>query len=1127
MKKFSFSLFLLLFCCISMMAQQRSESEAIQIAQEFFGKEGKVSQLSVVSNQKVEAQIRERAAIARRAPAQNQSFYVVNDEANHRFVIVSSDKRFHDILGYSTNGAFDPEMAPPALLEILDGYDSELDYLYEHPSDVHPRHQSRISFPEVKPLIKSKWGQQAPYYDLCPYDYENSTDHPCVTGCVATALAQVMNYYQYPEYGHDSYSYMTSFGTTLSIDYDTVHFEWDKICDTYNYYYDDNGEHQRSPSRSPEEQREVAKLMKACGVSVAMGYGVGSSGAYSQDLVTALIKYFKYNPNILYKSMNDYSSEDWDAVIIKDLQAGHPSLYSGNKGYWGSGHQFVLDGCKSNGMYHFNFGWNGHYDGYFMLRGNEALDYKYGQGMVYQITPELYGIHEDYNISDFEIEKIDVAIGDECEFSIWADYARSGVSTDAIPFNGQIGLGLYDTEYNFIDSLYSKDILSGTSYTSIYSTSFLVDDATFPNGNVLFIAPFSKAKDTQHPSLIRNGNGSITYYTAKRVDNTVHLCPQGMEIPIVSGVYKVSATDLNGQQKEWYTRFDLSDKKSDYDFTVYNIDPAASNLKDSRMCRVSGELSHDGTQLELRKYVYDGAEVGLMNYSNIKNNIILNINPDNGQLAINGTWGAVLKSDSSVVSQYTNTLFVPVLRDELELTIAVNNAGELINKIAPSIKNFITSLTITGIINGTDIKLIRELATKGSLMHLNLSDASIVEGGEAYYKDYKTQNNVIGNHMFYDCDILKSIILPSKLFSIEDYAFSNCDEVESIALPEGINEVPYAALSFCDNLSYIMIPSSVKIIDNYSLSYCRVLKRIDSYVRNVESLKSSSYYWTTAGDLRAFKDVPDGCEWHVVKGLIQKYKDQPWWKDSWSIVDDLSTNLQLGDSNGDGEVDVADVMSIANYIMFQPLSTFVFETSDMDKDGVVDVADLSLVVNEILYQTPATASRRMMKATQPSSAEMMISQGEENIIVSINNNEKYVAAQFDLQVSEKVDIESICAETQGVSLRCQRIDETTYRIILFSTDNHSILDSEGNLLRISLPNGIIPSIENSLFVTEQGEKHSLKYSSGNATRIEMPQTEHSTTQDVFTIDGRRIALDNASRLAKGLYIVNGKKYIAK
>ncbi len=1123
MRKFVLLVIVLLLVGFKATAQQRTEQEALQIARDFWGPNAVTGSLSVVQQQKVKAQVGRRLAPTQVAVSNSSSFYVVNDETNNRYVIVSSDERFHDILGYSNNGTFDAEMAPPALLELLEGYDAELDYLKEYAAANISHPQKRTTFPVVEPLIKSKWGQQSPYWDWCPYNLEKNTAHPCVTGCVATALAQIMNYYQYPECGQNSYSYTTSFGTTLAIDYDTVHFEWNKICDTYNYYYDDNGERQRAPLRSTDQQREVAKLMKACGVSVAMGYGVGESGAYSQDLVTALIKYFKYNPNILYKRKSDCSSATWDAMILKDLQAGHPILYSGSRGW--SGHQFILDGCNANGMYHFNFGWSGSDDGYYMLTGSDAIYYSGGQAMVYQITPELYGTHEDYTLSSFEIDKIYVAVGDECLFSLRTDYARSGVRTDAIPFNGQMGLGLFDAEYNFIGSLYSEDIVSGTSYKSIYNKSFRVDETALPIGKEYIIAPFSKANEAIQSSLIRNDDGSITYYTAKRIGDAIYLCPQGIEIPNVSGVYKVEATDQNGQHTEWYTRVELSSKSSDYDFTFYNIDPAASKEDNSRMCQVSGELSHDGTKLELSKYVYYGAEVGLMNYSNNKADIVLQVNSNNGLLTINDSWGAILKSDSSVVSKYTNTVLIPVSKDELELTVADNKAGDLTNRISSGIMRFITSLTITGDVNGSDIRLIRELSSTGSLLYLDLQKAHIVEGGESYYKEYQTQNNIIGEYMFSDCDVLKEIILPSNITAIGKDALYDSDRLESLILPEGIKEIPSYAISFCEDLSYLSIPSSVELIDDYSLSWCRSLKRIDCYVRNVESLKASSSSWSKAGELRAFKDVPDDCEWHVMSGLGQKYKVQTWWKETWTIIEDLPSSLQMGDSNADGEIDVADVMSIANFIMSQPLPSFVFETSDMDKDGVVDVADLSLVVNEIMRQTSSSPARRKTRAAQHN-VEMMISQEENDLIVSVINGNNYVAAQFDLRLPENVEIQSVSAEANGVSLRYQRTDETTYRVVMFSSNSSSIIGSDGRLLKISLPSGILAYIENTLFVTEQGDKHNIVCAvENNTTSIATIQVE--STPEVFTIDGRRITTDNVSKLTKGLYIVNGKKYIAR
>ena len=119
MRRFTLSLITLLLCCVSMIAQQRSENEAIQIAQEFFGKKGLTPELSVVSHQKVETQIRRKVAGARRAPARNQAYYVVNDEANNRFVIVSADEQLNKILGYSNNGLFDTANVPDGLLFLL------------------------------------------------------------------------------------------------------------------------------------------------------------------------------------------------------------------------------------------------------------------------------------------------------------------------------------------------------------------------------------------------------------------------------------------------------------------------------------------------------------------------------------------------------------------------------------------------------------------------------------------------------------------------------------------------------------------------------------------------------------------------------------------------------------------------------------------------------------------------------------------------------------------------------------------------------------------------------------------------------------------------------------------------
>lgn len=281
---------------------------------------------------------------------QSNSCYVVNDDANGRFVIVSADERLNTILGYSENGNFEPASMPDALLEIIDGYNRQYDYLLENESNIRQGTPVKTASKAIEPLIKSKWDQSAPYNNQCPENLGLGDGSRCATGCVATAMAQVMNYFQYPTMGNGSYSYYTaSQHIYQSMDFNQLKFNWNNMLDVY----DDNS--------TDEQKSEVAKLMHACGVSVSMDYGTEDSegkesGAYSQNIPYALVNYFQYNPNTLFRDRNYYTESEWNSYIMQDLEAGHPILYSGQgKG----GHQFILDGSDSDGKYHFNFGWGG------------------------------------------------------------------------------------------------------------------------------------------------------------------------------------------------------------------------------------------------------------------------------------------------------------------------------------------------------------------------------------------------------------------------------------------------------------------------------------------------------------------------------------------------------------------------------------------------------------------------------------------------------------------------------------------------------------------------------------------------------------------------------------------------
>lgn len=211
MKKLT--LFALLLCSLCLNAQQRSESEAIQIAQEFWGNGANLAKLKTVSQNRL-SQAKARAMKkAAAAPTSNskQSFYVINDEEHNRFVIVSSDDRLYKILGFSDNGIFDSETAPIGLIDMLNNYDEQYTSVYPDLDKATKGVQKSYSFSPIQPLIQSKWDQSEPYNLGCPKDIKSTSGKNCVTGCVATAMAQVMNFWKYPESG-------TGFNPNRSLD---------------------------------------------------------------------------------------------------------------------------------------------------------------------------------------------------------------------------------------------------------------------------------------------------------------------------------------------------------------------------------------------------------------------------------------------------------------------------------------------------------------------------------------------------------------------------------------------------------------------------------------------------------------------------------------------------------------------------------------------------------------------------------------------------------------------------------------------------------------------------------------------------------------------------------------------
>ena len=280
-----------------------------------------------------------------------QAFYVFNAIGDNGFVIVSGDDRTAPILGYADKGAINMSHMPENLQNWLEGYAEQISALK---SSGVPLQTANPSWAAIDPLIDCYWGQSEPYNLQCPVFYEERS----VTGCVATAMAQVMYYHKWPETtlvaipeytSNSSYNNKSCVVTLPELPITT--FKWNKMKPTYNY--DEIG----------DAADAVAELMRYCGQAVEMAYSPASSGA---NVVAAdLVKYFGYSVKAKDVNRSDYYTQEWEQMIYEELANHRPVLYSGASS--SAGHQFICDGYDGKGLFHINWGWYGSSDGFFLL----------------------------------------------------------------------------------------------------------------------------------------------------------------------------------------------------------------------------------------------------------------------------------------------------------------------------------------------------------------------------------------------------------------------------------------------------------------------------------------------------------------------------------------------------------------------------------------------------------------------------------------------------------------------------------------------------------------------------------------------------------------------------------------
>ena len=424
----------------------------------------------------------------------NTTFFYVFNVATNGFVIVAGDDTVTPILGYSTEGNFDSNNIPQNVAKWLEGYKNEIRSIVEQ--NIQPstditenwkrlRNGDKINTTSqyrsnatskimlgVAPLIQTRWNQ-SPYYNaLCPYDTQ--ANEKTVTGCPATAMAQIMKYWNYPATGSGRSDYQHKKYGKLSAIYGNTTYQWSSM-----------------PNTVSSSNNAVATLMYHCGVAVEMNYGVaatGGSGSYviiaaapsvQQTCENAFKTYFGYNASTLQglKRVN-YTDSNWINLLKNELDLGRPIQYAG----FGSegGHTWVCDGYDNNNLLHMNWGWGGNSDGYFQISalnpgtlgaGGGSGGFNSSQQALIGIQPPTSAI--TYNLAlNNNVTPSATTISYGNPFSVSTNIKNSGANT----FTGDYTVGVFDSTGNFIDFVETKvnNILQG-GFT--YSTNLVFSNA--------------------------------------------------------------------------------------------------------------------------------------------------------------------------------------------------------------------------------------------------------------------------------------------------------------------------------------------------------------------------------------------------------------------------------------------------------------------------------------------------------------------------------------------------------------------------------------------------------------------------------------------------------------------------
>ena len=758
--------------------------------------------------------------------------------------------------------------------------------------------------PAVKPLIITEWNQGNSDNVYNAHLPQISGKYPC-TGCVATAGAQIMYYYRWPKAATKSVpGYSTSSKADTSKDLPSITFRWDKMK---TQYY-----HREVTDPLTDAEEAVADLMLYCGYAAEMQYGLNGSGASVIDLARGMSEYFDYNPNTWnYVERSNYSISDWDDLIYNELASGRPIIYSGSS--FQGGHSFICDGYDGAGMYHFNWGWGGEYNGYFKLQATNPygksdisdIGYVMDNYCIIGLQPSSWPVPSDpskpdeWDVADIEgvvatadnvrVDglKVLIALGNENNQDVAFGFGMGELNADG-------SISPVSTEYE----LYKEwgEISKGLYYSNV---SFDFSTFNLSEGSHILV-PISLV------------NGESVWRRCKPADIY-------FEVNVRGGTKTLVAHPVENLK---ISKFDL-----------------ASGGTPGNNQAVNFTVTNNGDNIERLLYVYVGT-ANDKGYNAARKTVkIASGNTKTYNLSIG--W----------LEQGSHTLYLTSGKDgavlaKTEVIVAQDISATSFNVSGAKFANSELQVDVTVENHAGDFALPLYLfASKTTTKNRVYAAGTAIERGGSEVVTFYFKPTEVGRW---------------NLWVATDDAGSDVIGQSTV----DITEAPTGKVTLKSS-------NSNAVFGRNSDVTCSFTAKNTGTTTNYRNLETWLYVWNSgsgigvknvitpltlqSGEENTVSIYFDGLEEGVGYRVITYYYT------TFNGTDKIALNTQrftytkpvfasLGDANDDNTINAADIVEVVNYIMGSPSAKFNKDGADANDDGTVNAADIVSIVNIIMGQ---------------------------------------------------------------------------------------------------------------------------------------------------------------------------------